>query len=324
MDGTNITAENIRKDVSILGITGTLEEGITPSGNVNITDTNVVDVTNYATAQVIDSGLIASNIRKNTNILGITGTLEGIDDIKTTDNIIEIISYNSDDSINEVLVDGPIAATLFALYDRDYEDFVSIFVPMKPSTISLGPELATIGDYMFAYCTDSLTLTELPDGVTSIGNYAFSNCTSLALTSLPDGVTSIGNYAFYGCTSLALTSLPDGVTSIGNYAFYNCTSLALTSLRDGVTSIGASAFRNCTSLALTSLPDGVTSIGANAFYNCTSLTSITFKGTPTTILASAFLSCTNLTDIYVPWVEGVVANAPWGATNATIHYGVTG
>ena len=301
MDGTNITAENIRKDVSILGITGTLEEGITPSGNVNITDTNVVDVTNYATAQVIDSGLIASNIRKNTNILGITGTLEGIDDIKTTDNIIEIISYNSDGSVNEVLVDGPIAATLFALYDRDYEDFVSIFVPMKPSTISLGPELATIGDYMFAYCTDSLTLTELPDGVTSIGNYAFRNCTSLALTSLPDGVTSIGASAFEGCTSLALTSLPDGVTSIESYAF-----------------------RSCTSLALTSLPDGVTSIGGSAFRNCASLTSITFKGTPTTILASAFLSCTNLTDIYVPWVEGVVANAPWGATNATIHYGVTG
>ena len=159
MDGTNITAENIRKDVSILGITGTLEEGITPSGNVNITDTNVVDVTNYATAQVMDSGLIASNIRKNTNILGVTGTLEGIDDIKTTDNTIEIISYNSDDSINEVLVDGPIAATLFALYDRSYGGYVSILAPMKPSTIFLGPELATIGDYMFAYCTDSLTVT---------------------------------------------------------------------------------------------------------------------------------------------------------------------
>ena len=193
------------------------------------------------------TNITAENIRKDVSILGITGTLEGIDDIKTTDNIIEIISYNSDDSINEVLVGGPIAATLFALYDRDYGDYVSIFVPMKPSTISLGLELATIGDYMFAYCT-SLALTSLPDGVTSIGGYAFRNCTSLALTSLPDGVTSIGNSAFRNCTSLALTSLPDGVTSIGAGAFEGCTSLASITFKGTPTTIFATAFLSCANL----------------------------------------------------------------------------
>lgn len=138
----------------------------------------------------------------------------------------------------------------------------------------------------------------LPSNLTSIGADAFSNCTKLALTSLPDGVTSIGENAFQNCTNLALTSLPDGVTSIGNYAF-----------------------KNCTNLALTSLPSGVTSIGQYAFQNCTGLTSITFRGTPTgTIYSNAFQNCTNLTTINVPWAEGAVANAPWGATNATINY----
>ena len=98
-------------------------------------------------------------------------------------------------------------------------------------------------------CGTSLTLTSLPDGITSIGAYAFYECTSLALTSLPDGLTSIGDRAFFGCTSLVLANLPDGLTSIGNQAFEDSTSLALTSLPDGLTSIGDRAFEGCISLA---------------------------------------------------------------------------
>lgn len=54
-----------------------IETGITPSGTINITDTNVTDVTNYATAQVVDADLIASNIKKDVNILGVVGSYEG-------------------------------------------------------------------------------------------------------------------------------------------------------------------------------------------------------------------------------------------------------
>jgi hypothetical protein len=141
---------------------------------------------------------------------------------------------------------------------------------------------------------------------------------------LPSDLTSIGTYAFYGCTGLALTSLPSGVTSIGTYAFYYCTGLALTSLPSGVTSIGNYAFSGCGRLALTSLPSGVTSIGNNAFQSCTGLKSLTFEGKPNSIKSSAFSSCTNLLTINVPWAEGEVANAPWGATKATINYNYTG
>ena len=137
------------------------------------------------------------------------------------------------------------------------------------------------------------------------------------------GYTKVRDGAFAGCSNLALTSLPEGLTSIGRDVFSNCTSLALTSLPESLTSIGNYAFNYCTSLALTSLPEGLTSIGKYAFANCTSLTSITFKSTPTTITSGAFDGCTNLTDIKVPWAEGTVANAPWGATNATITYNYT-
>ena len=141
---------------------------------------------------------------------------------------------------------------------------------------------------------------------------------------IPSDLTSIGQYAFFACTKLALTSLPAGVTSISDSAFFNCVPLALTSLPAGVTSIGQYAFYNC-HIALTSIPAGVTSIGYCAFQNCKGIKKLTFEGIPTgTISSSAFNGCTNLTVINVPWAEGAVQNAPWGAKNATINYNYTG
>lgn len=137
-------------------------------------------------------------------------------------------------------------------------------------------------------------------------------------------VTSIGKYAFYSCTNLALTSLPAGVTSIGGSAFQHCPNLALTSLPNGLTKIDSYAFRGCKKLTLTSLPSSLTEISSYAFHSCTGLTSITFKGKPTTLFSNSFTDCSNLTTINVPWAEGEVANAPWGATNATINYNYTG
>ena len=163
----------------------------------------------------------------------------------------------------------------------------------------------------------------LPGDLTTIGYSAFNNCPNLALTSLPSGVTSISDYAFNNCPNLALTSLPSGMTNIGSYAFQSCPKLALTSLPSGITRIGYYAFNGCRNLAITRLPPGITNIGFGVFANCTGLTSITFEGNPKTIHSSAFNGCSNLTTIYVPWSQGQVANAPWGASNATIVYDYT-
>ena len=58
-------------------------------------------------------------------------------------------------------------------------------------------------------------------------------------------------------------------------------------------------------------------------YNIASLTQIIINSTPSLIDKNAFRKASSLADIYVPWSEGEVANAPWGATNATIHYNTT-
>lgn len=127
-----------------------------------------------------------------------------------------------------------------------------------------------IPNYAFYECTN-LALTELPNGITSIGEAAFNSCTNLALTELPNSITSIGGNAFYRCTNLALTELPNSITSIGNRVFYGCDALALTELPSGITSIGEYAFYSCDALALTSLPEGVISIGNYAFNYCKNL-----------------------------------------------------
>lgn len=139
---------------------------------------------------------------------------------------------------------------------------------------------------------------------------------------LPTGLTKIGDSAFRSWTNLALTSLPDTVTSIGDYAFAQCSYLALTSLPSGLTKIGKYTFSMCVRMPLASIPSTVTSIGQGAFEGCR-YSSITFEGTPTTIHSKAF-SQSAVNTINVPWAEGEVANAPWGATSATINYNYTG
>jgi hypothetical protein len=140
----------------------------------------------------------------------------------------------------------------------------------------------------------------LPEGLTSIGNYAFSGCTSLASINLPKNLESIGNYAFSGCTSLASIALPEGLGSIAAQAFFRCTSLASISLPDTLTSIGAQAFYNCTSLASINLPEGLTSIAGSAFYGCISLASVDLPESLEYIETYTFYGCTSLASISLP------------------------
>ena len=83
------------------------------------------------------------------------------------------------------------------------------------------------------------------DGVTQIGETAFSDCSSLTSITIPNSVTSIGGGAFGRCTSLTSVVIPDGVSRIGNHAFSYCSSLTNVVIPGSVTSIGAAAFRNC-------------------------------------------------------------------------------
>ena len=154
--------------------------------------------------------------------------------------------------------------------------------------------VTSIGNYAFSYT--GLKSITIPDRVTSIGNYAFSY-TDLKSITIPDRVTSIGNYAFAYCKNLPSITIPDGVTSIGYGAFYHCTSLTSITIPDRVTSIGFSAFSGCKNLTSITIPDSIISIGHTAFYNCSSLTSITIPDSVISIGDAAFKYCSNLKTI---------------------------
>ncbi|MCD7881705.1 MAG: leucine-rich repeat domain-containing protein [Clostridiales bacterium] len=169
----------------------------------------------------------------------------------------------------------------------------------KITQVVIESGVTSIGRYAFYNCT-GLTSVVIPDSVTSIGNYAFRGCTGLISVSIPDSVTSIGDAAFYSCTSLTSVTIPDGVTRIGSETFYCCYSLASVTIPDSVTSISSYAFYYCTSLTSVTIPDGVTSIGAYAFEGCSKLASVTIPDSVTYIGSSAFRYCASLTSVTIP------------------------
>ena len=156
--------------------------------------------------------------------------------------------------------------------------------------------ITSIGNNAFQDCS-SLTSISLPESLTSIGNNAFAGCDELTSITLPAGVTTIGKEAFYSCRRLTSISLPTNLTSIGDRAFYGCDELASIDLPAGVTSIGNKAFSYCSSLTSITLPTNLTSIKDETFSYCSSLTSISLPAGVTSIGIYAFNECSSLTRV---------------------------
>ncbi|MBO4804824.1 MAG: leucine-rich repeat domain-containing protein, partial [Paludibacteraceae bacterium] len=141
----------------------------------------------------------------------------------------------------------------------------------------------------------------IENGVTSIGQEAFTHCVSLTSITIPNSVTSIGKFAFKGCSELESITIPNSVTSIGDRAFFGCESLTSITIPNSVTSIGNHAFCRCSELESITIPNSVTSIGEGVFFYCYALTSITFEGsTPPEFGKNVFEKVNKSIPVYVP------------------------
>ena len=175
-----------------------------------------------------------------------------------------------------------------------------------PSEID-GKKVTVIGSSAF-YGFKSLKNIEIPDGITSIENYAFCQCWSITSLSVPESVTSIGTGAFRFCGDLKEIKLPSNLTvlsdslfgadanleyitfgdaektdtviipetvqKIGNYVFMNCEKIKNIKLPSNLKIIGKTCFQGCISLTGLFIPQSVESIGGGIFGDCDALQSV--------------------------------------------------
>ena len=157
------------------------------------------------------------------------------------------------------------------------------------TSITIPNSVASIGDRAFGGCTSltSINVDTCNNEYSSENGVLFNKNKTKIITcpegkngiyTIPNGVTSIGKYAFGYCTDLISITIPDSVTSIGYMAFGGCTGLTSVTIPNNVTSIGAGAFWSCSSLTSITIPNSVTSIGENAFNGCKNLTIYGKKG----------------------------------------------
>ena len=237
------------------------------------------------------------------SIIPITASAEAPTSGTCGDNL----TWSYDDSTYTLTISGTGAMTDYSSSNRPWKSYVGSI-----KTVVIEDSVTSIGEWAFADCT-SLTSVTIPDSVTSIGDYAFCSCDSLT------SITVDSNNEYYssdeygvlfnkdkteliqypiGNTRTSYT-IPDSVTSIGSYAFYYCGSLTSVTIPDSVTSIGSGAFSDCGNLTSVIIPDSVTSIGAWAFESCTSIESVTFPDSVTSIGYGAFYNCTSLTSVTI-------------------------
>ncbi len=176
-----------------------------------------------------------------------------------------------------------------------------------PSTIN-GLPVTSIGQYAF-FDRTSLTSVTIPNSVTRIGYEAFSGCSSLTAITVDasnPGYSSLAGVLFnksqttlirYPAGKAGSYTIPSRVTKIGYSAFSGCSSLTSVMIPNSVTSIGVSAFGYCTGLTNVTIGNSVTKIGDYAFVYCTWLTSVTIPNSVTKIGDYAFSRCTGLTSV---------------------------
>ena len=184
------------------------------------------------------------------------------------------------------------------LFNKDKSIIIS-FRNQSVESYVIPSSVTSIGNSAFSCCS-SLSEVVIPSSVNSIGNSAFSCCSSLSKVVIPTSVTSIGHNVFQGCSSLSEIVIPSSVTSIGNSAFSGCSSLSKIVIPTSVTSIGDWTFSGCSSLSEIVIPSSVTCIGDDAFHGCRSLSKIVIPSSVTCIDDGAFWGCSSLSDIVIP------------------------
>lgn len=177
-------------------------------------------------------------------------------------------------------------------------DTINLSLQNASFRLENGAILSTDGTKLYYYPRTREGVYTIPDNVTEICSYAFSDCSKLKEVIIGSGVRSIGAWAFNRCTMLDNLTIPQNVFSILTNAFDGCTSLKSVTACEGTTYWGDYCFKDCVSLNNFTLPETSYQLGVNMFEGCKSLTSI---NVPSLVRSSsrAFVGCASLRSISV-------------------------
>lgn len=186
-----------------------------------------------------------------------------------------------------------------------------------------------------AFYNTSAVSVEFPEGLRSIGNWAFAECDNLMTIDLPSTLESIGSYAFESNPRLVEPVINGGNLSLGRDIFRNCPFVDEVKISKNVLSLeGDYAFSSgkvsfeegslCTSVERrlftycdeVSLPHGLQVIGYEAFRGNKIITGLEIPETVTTIGASAFYDCKNIMELRLPASITSVGSAAFGNCGA--------
>ena len=189
----------------------------------------------------------------------------------------------------------------------------SFFLALVASVGIMFAESGTCGTYLKWDLTDGVLTISGTGNMTNWSSSSnvpwYSYLENITSVTIGNSVTSIGNYAFYDCSGLTSVTIGKSVASIESLAFRNCSGLMSVVVENGNTVYDSRD--NCNAIIKTAtnelilgcqntiIPDGITSIGTDAFRGCSGLTSITIPNSVTSIKEYAFYNCSGLTGVYI-------------------------
>ena len=304
--GNNVTTiddYSIHDNPYLLSLT--IPEGVTTIGRDACESNGIEELTLPNSLTTIDYFTFAFNTNLKTIHFG-TGLKEiaygafkgcsGLENIDlSTFNIENIQSFAFSQCTSLTSVKFP--SSLRQIYGSAFSETTAL------QAVTFNDGLDGIGSSAFS--GSGLTTVTLPNSLTYLGDYAFSDCKDLASISIGTGITEIPYNCFTGCNALTSVDLPEHVTSIGGGAYSYCNGLVSITLPGSIQSVGASAFASCSNLEEVVIPDNVTTLGTGAFQYDSKLKYVQIGKGVATLEKDLFNSCESLSSVELS--EGLTA-----------------
>lgn len=300
---TTIDESSLHGNPHLLSLT--IPEGVTTMGRDACESNGIEELTLPNSLTTIDYFTFSNNTNLKTIHFG-TGlkeiaygafkgcsALENLD--LSTSNIENIKSYAFSECTSLTSVKFP--SSLRQIYGNAFSKNSAL------QAVTFNDGLDGIGSSAFS--DSGLKTVTLPNSLTYLGDYAFSNCKDLASISIGTGITEIPYMCFTGCNALTSVDLPEHVTSIGGGAYSYCNGLVSITLPSSIQAVGASAFASCSNLEEVVIPDNVTTLGEKAFQYDKKLKHVQIGKGVATLEKDLFNSCESLSSVELS--EGLTA-----------------